>query len=101
MRVSGACGSIPTWKNPGQDVTISPALVKVAPANAAAFAVAPPQVAFGTSVHVFPLDGALSMLRPPLAACALAMPAANRRSVLSGITTSARPPFPAHPLATV
>src|SRR5204863_209882 len=70
-----------------------PSLVSVAPITLEASATAPPQTALW-GLQLLPAAGAVKVWMP-------AVPAANSRSVPSGIVSRARPPLPFQPVATV
>ena len=87
-------GGTPSAALPRQAVTGCPSFVSVAPITYADSAIAPPQPIPLWWVQLPPVAGAVKVLMPPV-------PGANSRSVLSGMTTSARPLFPFQPVATV
>ena len=78
---------------PRQAVTGCPSFVSVAPITDEASATAVPHAAPFWCVQLRPPAGAVKVLMPPT-------PGAKRRSVPSGITSSASPPFPCQPVAT-
>ncbi len=82
-------------------MTTWPSFVSVAPMTADAAATGPPQTS-GSSVQPAPLAGAVNVLTPPLELEEEWPPVANRRSVLSGMTSRASPFFaPSQLLVTV
>src|SRR6266487_3297181 len=84
---------MPSAALPRQAVTGWPSLVSVAPITLEASATAPPQTALW-GLQLLPAAGAVKVWMP-------AVPAANSRSVPSGIVSRARPPLPFQPVATV
>ena len=68
---------------------------------AAEFATAPPQKTPFWSCQLPPPAGAVNVLMPNAFDPACVAPAAKSRRVPFGIVTSARPPFPSQPVATV
>src|SRR6188472_2273463 len=87
-------GGTPSPALPRQAVTGCPSFVSVAPITYADSAIAPPQPTPLWWVQLPPVVGAVKVLMPPV-------PGANSRSDLSGMATSASPPFPFQPVATV
>src|SRR5262245_15212950 len=94
-------GGTPAAANPRQAVTGCPSFISVAPMIPAELATAPPQYTPDWSVHFPPEAGAVNVLIPFAGEPGLIAPAAKRRRLRSGATSSARPPLPSNPVATV
>src|SRR3954449_8347038 len=92
---------MPRPTKPLQAVTGCPSRVKVAPMLDAEFAIAPPQNAPFCNCQLPPLAPAVNVLMPNALEPACVAPAANSLSEPSGIVSSARPPLPSQPVATV